>query len=271
MDLKDIRKIVDTDLETKDLNVSDSDLLTVYRYLSVRGTIVDGNMPVLKTDPYIEITYLPTKEQVEKNLINKNNHRNLNFFNGDIFIQDNASLDHFTISTKEREKALKLSRDLINSYDTNGSFKGLYIYGKYSTGKTYLISAIANELSKKGLSVLFAFMPDLVRNIKTGMTERDLESRVNILKRTDVLMLDDLGGENMTPWFRDEILLPIIQYRLSGKLPVFFTSNLTMEELVDTLAISKSNTDYVKSVRLIQRIRDLTTYVSLNEEQYKKL
>lgn len=269
MDLMDIRKIIENDLETKDLKVNDNDLLTVYRYIVLRDSSDDGYKPKLKTDPYIEIIYAPTKEQQEKIMINKNT-RNLNFFNGDIYIQDNARLDHFSISSKEREKAFNTSKKIIEDFETNGTFKGLYIYGKYSTGKTYLLSAIANELSKRGLRVLFAFMPDLVRNIKTGMSERDLESRVNILKRTDVLMLDDIGGENMTPWFRDEILLPVIQYRLSGKLPVFFTSNLTMEELVEALSTSKTNVDYVKSVRLIQRIRDLTTYLQLNAEQFKK-
>lgn len=270
MTLEEIRKIVETNEETKDLEISNTDLLTVFRYLEIKDEIIDGYKAILKTTPYIEIEYVPTKEQVEINNRAKIK-QNLVMFDSDIYLQD-ASLDFFKISNDERKRTLELAQEFLNNFSLTNYHKGLFIYGKYGTGKTYILSAIANELASKGISVLMVFMPDLVRNIKAGINQGNLEEKINQLKQVDVLMLDDIGGENMSSWFRDEVLLPVIQYRLSAKLPMFFSSNLEMRELADALAISKQNElDYVKSVRLIQRIRDLTTYVQLNEEQYKNI
>lgn len=271
MTLETIRKRIQEDKETKKLIIEDADLLKVNRYLDIRDTIVDGYRPALQTEPYIEIIYLPTKEKREE-ILREKIRQHLILFDSDIYLQE-ATLEGFELLNDTRKKAFELAEDFLKNYNHTKTFqKGLYVYGKYHTGKTYLLSAIANELAKREVNVLMVFMPDLVRNVKQGISDGDLEYKINQLKQADVLMLDDIGGENMTSWFRDEILLPIIQYRLSAKLPIFFSSNLTMEELMNAFAVSKNNElDYVKAVRLIQRIRDLTTYVQLNDSQYKKL
>jgi primosomal protein DnaI len=73
----------------------------------------------------------------------------------------------------------------------------------------------------------------------------------------------------MSPWFRDEVLVPIMQYRLSAKLPVFMTSNFEFVTLVDALTVNKDEMNRVKAARLIQRLKDLMTYVKLTEQQFK--
>ena len=45
------------------------------------------------------------------------------------------------------------------------------------------------------------------------------------IKLAEVLVLDDIGAEQSTPWVRDEILQVILQYRMQEDLPIFFTSN----------------------------------------------
>ncbi|MDY0278164.1 MAG: ATP-binding protein [Acholeplasma sp.] len=267
--LDEIRKRIMADKETKKLKIEDTDLLKVNRYLDIRDQIIDGYKAVLKTEPYIEIVYLPTEEKRQELLRNKLK-KHLLTFDSDIYLQD-AKLEDFQIANEDRKRAFEFATSFLNNYQKNHYEKGLYVYGKYASGKTYLLSAIANELASREINVLLVFMPDLVRNIKQGITDGDMDEKINILKQADVLMLDDLGGENMTAWFRDEILLPIIQYRLSAKLPLFISSNLSMEELAEMFAIGKGNElDYVKSVRIIQRIRELTHYVKIND-QYKKI
>lgn len=41
------------------------------------------------------------------------------------------------------------------------------------------------------------------------------------LKMQTVLILDDIGAEFLSSWFRDEILGAILQYRMMERLPVF--------------------------------------------------
>jgi len=66
MTLDDMKKVVLTDPETKNLHISDVDIYKVYLYLQDRDqrTTIDGYKPVLKTDPYVEIVYEPTKEKI---------------------------------------------------------------------------------------------------------------------------------------------------------------------------------------------------------------
>ena len=268
MDFDQMKQIVLNDKELKGISVPDADIFKVYQYIKMRDNneTIDGYLPKLKTEPYIEIVYVPTQAKRDSNLRAKLQ-RHLDYFDSDIYMQ-NCEIKDFEIFNKERENVYNKALDFLNNYTPDKFYKGLYIYGKYATGKTFLLSAIANELARRDVNVLFVFMPDLVRSIKTGITEGDLESRINRLKQADVLMIDDFGGENLTAWFRDEILLPIIQYRLSARLPIFISSNLEMKQLTDALAITNSDHDKTKAVRIVQRIIDLTTYVKLSEENF---
>ena len=62
----------------------------------------------------------------------------------------------------------------------------------------------------------------------------------------------------VTAYNRDEILCPLLQYRMDNNLTTFCTSNLSLNELDQTLAISKSGVDEVKAKRIICRIEQLT-------------
>ena len=62
---------------------------------------------------------------------------------------------------------------------------------------------------------------------------------------------------------RDEILGPILQYRMEENLPTFFTSNLTLEELENNLSVTSSGVDKVKARRIIERIKQLTVDIQL--------
>lgn len=267
MTLTEIRKIVSTDPETRNLDVGDVDLLKVYQYLSARDEPdTDGYRAVLLTEPYIEVVYRPTKERsdaIKRARIRKN----LRFYDTEVYIQD-ASLDDFECFNEERTHLKELAVTFLSEYEKDRFSKGLYVFGRYATGKSYLISAVAQELAKKNVSVLFCYMPDLVRSIKQGMNEGNLEERVNQLKRADVLMLDDVGGENMSPWFRDEVLVPVMQYRLSASLPVFMTSNYDFVKLVEAMTAVRDESNRVKAARLVQRLKKLMIYVKLTSQEY---
>jgi primosomal protein DnaI len=270
MTIEEMKKIIQKDPETRNLSVPDVDVNKVYLYLLARDEHEekDGYQPVLRTDPYIEIVYRPTPEKAQE--IRKQKIReHLKFYDSEVYIQD-ASLGRFEVMNEERQKAYELSKQFLDTYRKDRYAKGLFIYGKNSTGKSYLLSAIAHALAERNITVLFVYMPDLARSIRQGMNEGNLEQRINSLKQADVLMMDDLGGENMSTWFRDEILVPILQYRLSAKLPVLMSSNYDFVQLIEFLAVTKDDTNRMKAARLIQRIKDLTTPVKLVQDQYKE-
>ena len=75
------------------------------------------------------------------------------------------------------------------------------------------------------------------------------------IRTLDYLVIDDLGGENVTPWSRDEVLSSIITYRIQNQKPTFYTSEYGKEELMKiyTLRI-KDARDKIKVERLLQSI-----------------
>ena len=74
----------------------------------------------------------------------------------------------------------------------------------------------------------------------------------------------------MTSWSRDEILGPILQYRMDNKMATFFTSNLSIEELETHLSVSKDSIDKLKAKRIIERIKFLTDDIKLISENKRK-
>ena len=83
-------------------------------------------------------------------------------------------------------------------YIETGRSKGVYIYGGYGQGKSFILYSFAKELVKSGKKVIYAYYPDLVRQIKSSIGTNQMEALLLELKKVDVLMLDDLGGENNT-------------------------------------------------------------------------
>ena len=171
--------------------------------------------------------------------------------------------------TKERANVLSLIKEFLDNYEKDEFVKGLYIQGKHGTGKTFLMAYIAKALADKGHDVLFMFYPDLVRKIKSLIQDNKLEQGITELKNVDVLMLDDFGAENSTAFIRDEILSPILQYRMNNNLPTFMTSNLEDEQLINHLADSNNGTDLVRASRIRERIRAMMNYVQLDGAVYR--
>jgi primosomal protein DnaI len=94
---------------------------------------------------------------------------------------------------------------------------------------------------------------------------------INMLKSIDVLMLDDLGSEKMTEWVRDDVLGPIINYRLMEGKPLFISSNLKMVEYQSTLILNKDSSDKVKAERIMSRITGLVRLIVMEDSNtYKR-
>ena len=153
--------------------------------------------------------------------------------------------------TLERKQVLKAIKEYANNPKKN---KGFFLHGSFGTGKTFLLVKLAREITKQNVKVIFAYYPDLVRHLKASIALNNLETIVNKLKSIDVLMLDDIGGESNTSFVRDEILGPILQYRMLGNLPTFMTSNLNINELGEHFMETKDGVDIIKSARIIERI-----------------
>lgn len=161
-----------------------------------------------------------------------------------------------------RVPVLKYITEFIRKYNAKENVKGLYLNGSFGSGKTYLIAALFNDMAKKNVKCAIVYYPELIRDLKASFN-KDYEEKFNYIKKAELLLLDDIGAENVSSFNRDEVLGPILQYRMEENLPTFFTSNLTLEELESNLSITSSGVDKVKARRIIERIKQLTVDIQL--------
>jgi primosomal protein DnaI len=171
--------------------------------------------------------------------------------------------------TEERKHLITRVLYFINNYPKNKNLKGLYIHGPFGCGKTFLMNYMALQMVKNGYHVYFAYYPDLVRKIKSAIGTNEFEQMIEEMKATDILILDDLGGESNTSFIRDEVLGAVLQARMNDNKPVFFTSNLSKEDLREHLATTKTNIERIKAERIIARICSLADIIALEDKNYR--
>ncbi len=168
-----------------------------------------------------------------------------------------ADFNDYRLDTESRKRIYNSVMRFLALYSSGERMKGLYIHGPNQQGKTYTLAAIAKELTKKGFKVILAYYPDLVREFKSSIGNNTVEALVSKLKQIDILMLDDIGGEAQSAWVRDEVLGPILQYRLLDQKPTFFTSNLSIKDLALTMVENNQRAAQIKAARIISRIKEM--------------
>lgn len=137
--------------------------------------------------------------------------------------------------------------------------KGLYLYGDFGVGKSYIMAAMANELAKDNISTTLIHYPTFISELDFDKAK----TLVNEIKQSQVLVLDDIGAEQNNAWVRDSVLQVILQYRMQENLPTFFTSNLKMNELEHHLAETKKAEEIWPAKRVMERVKYLAHEIRL--------
>ena len=165
-----------------------------------------------------------------------------------------AHIDLSSVSYTEEQKQLYL---LLAAILYEKREKGLYIYGDLGTGKTYLCTALANSLVKKGKKVAFVKVSNFFNEMKSYFSQEPdmIDRNISILKKAEYLFLDDIGSEAVSEFVRDDILFRVLDYRLENKLMTIFTSNLSKEELMKHYQYDrKEKSNLMNARRLMERI-----------------
>ncbi len=91
-----------------------------------------------------------------------------------------------------------------------------------------------------------------------------MAEKLDAVKRSPILMIDDIGADAMSSWIRDEVFGVILQYRMQEQLPTFFSSNFTMDELEQHLSVTqRGDEEPLKAKRIMERIRYLTKEIEM--------
>ena len=218
--------------------------------------IAKGYKPILVMNHgYADVSYEETPELIaaEKEAAIK---KRLNLINFPSSLKNVCFLDVYRDDV-QRITVLKRMIEFVNDYPNN--LKGLYLYGDFGVGKSFMVAALAHDLSeKRGVSSTLLHYPSFVIDAKNAIGDGNVKTLVDEIKLSEVLILDDIGAEQSTAWVRDEILQVILQYRMQENLPTFFTSNFNFEELEQHFAKGKHGNDETwEARRVMERIRYL--------------
>ena len=218
--------------------------------------IAKGYKPILVMNHgYADVSYEETPELIaaEKEAAIKNR---LKLINLPASLRK-ASLAQVDLDDLGRLPVFEKLLAFVEQYSTIR--KGLYLYGDFGVGKSFMVAALAHDLSeKRGVSSTLLHYPSFVIDVKNAIGDGNVKSLVDEIKLSEVLILDDIGAEQSTAWVRDEILQVILQYRMQENLPTFFTSNFDFEELEQHFAKGKHGNDETwEARRVMERIRYL--------------
>ena len=109
----------------------------------------------------------------------------------------------------------------------------LLLTGGHGVGKTHLAAAAANRLIERGQPVFFAFVPDLLDQLRGSYSpdsELSFDELFDLVKNVPTLVLDDLGGHSGAAW-AEEKLFQIINHRYVSDLPTIVTSSAPVDRL----------------------------------------
>lgn len=229
------------------------------KFLSPSDTsILKGYRPVLiKNEGYADVSYQETEEllaaQAQANIKQRIKLVNLPKTLRQVSAQD---LDFDDLNRIEVQGFLQ---DFIDRVGEKGQ-KGLYLYGSFGIGKTFLMAYLAHELSEKHqMATTLLHFPSFSVDIKNAISQGTVKEMIDEVKSSPVLVLDDIGAEQFSAWLRDDVLQVILQYRMQEELPTFFTSNFSLEDLERHFANGRSGDETWQAKRLMERIRFLAS------------
>jgi DNA replication protein DnaC len=212
-----------------------------YRYINQLPTVITTNLSISEIDDRIA-SRLMDPELITRVYIDAPDYRNPT---EDTAMSDLSSLWMHREQTFSRfeerrgegvskEHQLSLEKALNAALDFSKHPKGwLVLIGGHGSGKTHLAAAIANYQSEIGYQPLFVFVPDLLDHLRATFNPNSpfrYDRRFDEVKTINLLILDGLGMQSMTPWVREK-LHQLFDYRYNAKLPTVITSADSIEEL----------------------------------------
>lgn len=159
-----------------------------------------------------------------KTILTKNNFEN---FNIELY-PSRRNINEPISPRKNIEEIVSKSWNFIENFSL--SPENLLFYGTPGTGKTFLSDCIAKELLDRGYLVVYRTSESLIQNLKHIRFNND-ENLEDLLINCDLLILDDLGSEQITDFSKTE-LFNLLNRKLLNRKKMLISTNHDLEELL---------------------------------------
>lgn len=180
------------------------------------------------------------KEQIITNLTYETSELNEkiveeNFENFDFNLFSDEEIPGKNISHRE---IIKFAYDEMLDYANNFNGKDddfIIFTGDVGVGKTYLCSCVAKRVMDKGFTVMYQSAPSMMKflwdyyyssfNLRKEETER-----FELIRNADLLIIDDLGTENMSEKSLSHFF-QLLNERISRKKPLLISTNMGISDI----------------------------------------
>lgn len=216
-----------------ELRIQKSELLVKNKY-SMNYLDINYKCPKCKDTGFIgtkkcicykqKLVNLYYKDSDLINILNKNNFEN---YNPQLFSSKRNDGEHIS-PRKNIQNVASLSWRFIEDFPH--SKENLFFYGTPGTGKTFLSTCIAKELLDKGYLVLYKTSESLIQNLRTIRFENNTELK-DLILNCDLLIIDDLGSEQITDFSKTE-LFNILNRKLLKQKKMLISTNCDLEEIL---------------------------------------
>ncbi len=130
----------------------------------------------------------------------------------------------------------------------------LLLMGSFGVGKTHLAASIANFTVSLNVPTLFLTVSDLLDWLRYSFSGQDqsFEERFEEIRNVRLLVMDDLGTQNTTPW-AEEKLYQILNHRYVNRLPTVITTNQALDEIEGRIQSRLRDPELVRSINIEAR------------------
>lgn len=213
-----------------------------HRYIHRLPTLITTNLPLSQIDERIS-SRLQDRQLVITIQIDAPDYRNP-LADGEIspisslaHVSDHRTFDKFSIRKGEKLSA-DAQKSLEQAFYAAQQFADkpdgwLVLMGNFGAGKTHLAAAIGHYQASLGSEPIFAVVPDLLDHLRATFSPGSTVSYDNIftqVKNAKLLILDDLGTQNATPWAKEK-LYQILNFRYETRQPTVITTSASFEEI----------------------------------------
>lgn len=133
--------------------------------------------------------------------------------------------------------------------------------GNCGTGKTHLMTAIGLEAVRKGYSVKFRRVNDLLTQLSEARSDRHLNAMLNTLLKCQLLILDELGYVSLSQE-DSKLLFQVLAGRYEVRSTII-TSNHEFSKWPDIIG------DPIMAEALVGRLVQRSSVLNMNGEGYR--
>lgn len=155
----------------------------------------------------------------------------------------------------QMKNILAVCADFIDNFNKPEN-KNMLFFGNTGLGKTFVTAAVANEVAKKGAGIMYYTARELFTMLTDSAFSSDdeLKQRSKWAYEVDLLIIDDLGSENVNQ-YTTASFFDILNARLIAGKQMIINTNLNMNELKNTY-----------SARIFSRLTDFSILKFIGED-----